>query len=94
MSNNKLKIKELKALIQEEQDKMVDFIKQVTVDLTDEQKKVRQEEFAKMRSTLAAYQEELKIVKMNKNMSSAFEWIPNKGLNRKQRKEYAKMKHI
>lgn len=94
MNNNRTKIKELKALIEEEQAKIMDFLKEIRKDETEEEKKIKQEEFSKMRATVSSYQEEMKLVKMNKNLSSAFELVPNKTLNRKQRKEYAKMKRI
>ena len=67
---------------------------EVEEEKTEEEKKVFKQDFAVMRETISSYQKEIELLAKNKNMSSAFEWIPNQVPNRKQRKQYAKMRNL
>lgn len=99
MAENKKRIKEIKSLIQDAQTALVNLIqnKPSEENQTEEEKKVNQEsfsnEFAKIKATTQGLTKELELVRMNKNMSSAFEWHPT-GPNRRMRKEKIKQNRL
>lgn len=92
MANNKEKIRELKNKIILANDALVEFLKNVKTERTDEEKEKDKSDFALMRATLSSLNGELKLTRMNKNMSEYFEFIPTPGLNRRQRKEKRKLR--
>ena len=66
--------------------------------LTDEQKKEKMQSFrndmAVKRASIKGMEEELKLVRMNKNSSSFFDWAPHKGMNRRQARAFRKQNRV
>lgn len=55
-------------------------------------KKEKTDYMAKLNAELHMLKEELKMLRMNKTSSTAFEWIPHRGMNRQQARWFRKNK--
>jgi phosphotransacetylase len=94
----KTKIKDLKTKIANAQLQIQEYVSSVDVtkemELPEEERKANQEKFrdelALRRADITAMKEELKQTRLNKYSSSFFEFTPNKGMNRRQAREFRK----
>lgn len=97
------KTKEIKARIKTERENLQTLLDSITPELINEELNLeekerlekqqgRKDELAKYRANLVALNEELFLAKMNKNDSPAFQWIPHKGMNRRQARAFAKQR--
>ncbi len=92
------KIRDLKNKIIMEQSQIQQLLSDLDVkkemELPEEERKARQQSFknsmAIRRAEISSLQEELKVTRLNKTGSSAFEWHPHKGMNRRQAREFRK----
>lgn len=95
-----IKIRELKQKLKDNQSKMEEHINNLDVkreaELPEEEQQKNKEAFrdglAILRADQKALKEELKITRMNKTGSEYFEWIPHVGLNRRQARNFAKLR--
>lgn len=95
-----VKINELKQKLKDVQSKMEEHINNLDVkkeaELPEDEQKTNKEAFrdglAIMRADQKGLKEELKITRMNKTGSEHFEWIPHVGLNRRQARNFAKLR--
>lgn len=90
----KLKIRELKIKIQEQQNNLMTLISIKSKEDNKESTEEFKTKMGKIRTELVSLQEEVKNLKRNKTGSKFFEFIPTPGANRAQRRERRKLKRI
>ena len=96
VDERKQRIRNLKASNKEIQDDIVEMIKNVDVkeesELPEEEQKNKKDAFgakmAEKRAVISANEEEMKKLRENKYGSSFFEFTPNKGMNRRQARQF------
>lgn len=100
-TKHKAKLRELKTNIALARQEMLVVNSQLLKGLKTPQEEYNEEEVKKLQTDLAqriaiisALEEEFKLTKMNKNMSSSFEWHPAPGPNRKARRVMARQKRL
>lgn len=62
-------------------------------ELSDREKKL-QDSIAMHQANIKTLQGEFELVQMNRNGSSFFQWMPNKGMNRKQAREFKRSRKL
>lgn len=74
--------------IKDIQNELIAILTNVKTDERDEDKKISQEKLAAVKVRLIEAKDKLKMFMMNKTGSSAFEWHPHIGPNRRTRKMF------
>lgn len=96
----RVKLNDLKSKLKEEDNKRLDLVSNLDVkaeaELPEEEQKERKQKFkddlAKLNANIKTLKELTTEHRLNRNMSSFFEWFPHKGMNRRQARQFRKLR--